>query len=160
VQAFDQNGNLAFNSDGNLHRDVVLEQVAIITQVIGIDSAADAAAATAAAIAEADLILLAGAFNADGSKQISSASKAWEAEALLLRLQAPGNNTITVGSGNDVIIGQGHNNTITANGGNDIIFGNGASNTAPISSDIPQIINAVAIIGTPEVSNIALPQDG
>ena len=79
---------------------------------------------------------------------------------LLASLQANGNNSISVGSGNDVIIGQGHNNTITANGGNDIIFGNGASNTAPITSDIPAIINAVAIVAAPGAPQIVLPAAG
>ncbi len=159
VQAFNANGDLELNSDGNPHRDVVLEEIGAITSSIAIDSAADAAAATAAAIADADLILLAGEFNADGS-QVLSPSGAWETQALLLSLVPDGNNNITVGSGNDVIIGQGDNNTITAQGGNDIIFGNGASNTAPVSSDIPSIVNAVSIVGAPADLPIVIPVGG
>src|SRR5262249_35122456 len=91
---------------------------------------------------------------------ISPTTGAWEAQALLLSLQATGNNSISVGGGNDVIVGQGHNNVISANGGNDIIFGNGASNTAPITSDIPSIINAVATVGAPQGSQISVPAAG
>ena len=160
VQAFNSDGSLELNSDGNPHRDVVLEEIGTITGAIAIDSASDAASATAAAITTANLILLAGEFNADGSQVTSQTSGAWETEALLLSLVPDGNDNITVGSGNDVIIGQGGNNTITANGGNDIIFGNGASNTAPVVSDIPSIVNAVVIVAAPGDSQIVLPSSG
>ncbi len=156
VQAFGSAGAVQLNSDGNSHRDVVLEEIGEITGAIAIDSASDAASATAASIADANLILLAGEFNANGSQTISQTSGAWDAQALLLSLIPDGNDTITVGSGNDVVIGQGGNNTITANGGNDMIFGNGASNTAPVSSNIPSIINAVDIISS-AVTSIVLP---
>src|SRR5262249_52904250 len=144
------------NSDFTLHRDVVLEEIGQITGAVAIDSAADAASATAASIATANLILFAGEINADGSQTISQASSASNAQSLLLSLIADGSDTITGGSGNEVVIGQGGNNPITANGGNDIIFGNGASNTVPVSSNIPSIINAVDVISS-AVSSIVLP---
>ena len=104
-------------------------------------------------------MLLAGAFNADGSQVISQTTGVWETQALLLSLIADGNDIITVGSGNDVIIGQGGNNTITAQGGNDIIFGNAASNTSPIASDIPWIVNAV-VIAASNIPQISVPTGG
>ena len=160
VQAFNADNSLRLNSDGNLHRDIVLEEAATITGAVALDTQSDAALSNLASITSADLVLLAGAFNADGSQLISQTTGAWETQALLLSLVADGNDTITVGSGNDVIIGQGGNNTINANGGNDIIFGNAASNTSPVASDIPWIVNAVVIASTSGDAQIALPVAG
>ena len=74
VQAFDAAGNPVRNTDGSLHRDIVLEEIATIIGSVLIDSAGDAAAAAPSAYTSADLVLLAGAFNADGSQVILPSS--------------------------------------------------------------------------------------
>ena len=179
VQAFNAAGGLMLNSDGQDHRDIVLEEIGTITGTVALDSLSDAASsmvsssANAAALVSANLVLLAGAFNANGSQVIlpaatgSRAAAAWETEALLLSLVPAGNDNITVGWGNgDVVIGQGGNNTITVQnnpttgqGGNDILFGNWASNTEPFVSDIPSIVNAI-VIAASNVAQIVVPVGG
>ena len=168
VQAFSASGAAVTNADGTLHRDIVLEEIAQIVGTVLLDDASDAALASVSSITSADLILLAGAFNADGTQLIlpASASRpvaAWETQALLLSLSADGNDNITTGSGNNsVVIGQGGNNTITAKGGNDYLFGNYASSTSPFASDFPSIVNAYVIVAAPGDAAIAaqLPAGG
>ena len=160
VQAFGANGLPTLNSDGTLHRDVVLEQIGTITGSIMLDSEGDAASGDLAGISSADLILLAGEFNADGSQVLSQSSGAWETEALLVAVQADGNDTIKVGNGTDVVFGQGGNNTITAGNGNDTIFGDSGANTVSYATDLPHIVDGILIVGAASSTSIDLPAAG
>ncbi len=161
VQAFSSSGAAIMNADGTLHRDIVLEEIAQIIGSVILDDSSDAAATAASSLTTANLILLAGAFNADGTQVMlpANASRpvaAWETEALLLSLSVDGNDNITTGTGsNSVVIGQGGNNTITALGGSDYLFGNYASSTSPVASDFPWIVNADVIVASPGNAAIA-----
>ncbi len=160
VQAFGTNGLPTLNSDGTPHRDVVLEEIGTITGSILLDSAGDAASGDLAGISSADLILLAGEFTTNGSQVLSQSSGAWETEALLVAVQADGNDTIKVGNGTDVVFGQGGNNTITAGNGNDTIFGDSGANTVSYATDLPHIVDGILIVGAANTTSIDLPAAG
>ena len=168
VQAFTPEGALVRNADGALHRDIVTQEIAQIIGSALLDSSNDVGVASASAIVGANLVMLAGAFNADGTQVILPADStrkvaAWEVDALLLSLSADGNDILTSGSGSgSVLIGQGGDNTLTAKGGSDYLFGNYASNTSPFASDIPFIVNAYVIAASPGDAAIAaqLPAGG
>ena len=160
-RALNPDGTPALNSDGSWHRDVLLEQVGAITGSVGIDSAGNAIQPNLAAqLLDADLVLLAGSFQSNGSPLINSNDSAWQAEALLVALEPVTGSTVTAGSGDDVIFGTLGNDTITAGNGNDVIFGDRASNTVTYATDIPHIINGVLIVG--DTSSIAfnIPSNG
>ena len=140
VQAFGASAAPVLNSDGTLHRDVVLEEIGTITGSIMLDSQGDAISGDLSGISSADLILLAGEFTAGGSPVLSQASGAWETEALLVAIQADGNDTIHVGGGTDVVFGQNGNDTIVAGNGNDTIFGDNGANTVSYTTDLPHIV--------------------
>ena len=168
VQAFSPSGALVRNADGTLHRDIVAEEIAQVIGSVLLDDASDVSTLSASALVGANLVMLAGAFNADGSQVIlpaggTRAVAAWEVEALLLSLTVDGDDSLTSGSGNGaVLIGQGGSNTLTAKGGDDYLFGNYASSTSPFSSDIPYIVDADVIVGSPGNATIAanLPAGG
>ena len=168
VQSFSSSGALVRNADGALHRDIVTEEIAQVIATVLLDDTADVGATNAAAVVGASLVMLAGAFNADGTQVMLPAGKtrpiaAWQVEAILLSLSADGNDVLTSGGGNGaVLIGQGGNNTLTAKGGSDYLFGNYASSTSPFASDIPFIVNAYVIAASPGDATIAanLPAGG
>ena len=158
IQEFDAAGAVVRNSGGDRHRDIVLETVGTITSQIALDSAGNAAQSNLSNISSAGLILLAGAYDANGNRVLTNGN--WQTDALLMSLTADGNDTIVVGNGNNVVVGQGGNNSITAGNGNNLIFGNGASVTAPIHDDLPYIVNAVLVIGAVNGIDITVPADG
>src|SRR5262249_21728576 len=149
-----------YTSDGRLHRDIVLETVGTVTSNIALDSAGHAAQSDLSKISSADLILLAGAYGPNGAHINAADTGAWQTSALLLSLIRDGNDTIIVGNGNNVVIGQGGNNTITAGNGNNLIFGNSALNTTPTQDDLPHIIDAVVIVGAAQGTGLTIPTDG
>src|SRR5262249_50334105 len=96
----------------------------------------------------------------NGAHLNATGTAAWQTSALLLTLTRDGNDTITVGSGNNVVIGQGGNNTITAGNGNNLIFGNNALNTTPTQDDLPHVIDAVVVVGAAQGTSLSIPTDG
>src|SRR6202035_1295714 len=111
VGALNPDGTELLNSDGSWHRDVVTEEVGSITGTVALDSSGHALQSDLApSLLNADVVLLAGAYDSTGAKIINSDSNAWQTEALLLRLLSAAGSTIYGGTGNDVIIGANGNN--------------------------------------------------
>ncbi len=156
--ALNPDGSELLNSDGSWHRDVVTEEVGTITGTVELDSAGNALQPSlASSLLNADVVLLAGAYDSTGAKIINSDDNAWQTEALLVRLLSAAGSTIYGGSGNDVIIGANGNNTITGGSGNDTIFGNGASNTLSTETDMPHIVDGFVITAE---AGVSLPTNG
>ena len=158
VQAFDANGQLVENSNGDLHRDIVLETIASVVASLPIGTASGLSATGLESAAASNLSLLAGAYNADGSKVMVGG--VWQTDLLTLQAQADGNDSITVGNGANVVIGQGGSNTIVAGNGNNTIFGNAASNTSALKGDLPSIVNGYIISGAIGAAGLSLPGAG
>ncbi len=161
ARALNPDGTPLLNSDGTWHRDVVLEEVGSITGAVAIDSAGHALQSSlAASLLNADMVLLAGAYDSTGAKLVNSDDHAWQTEALLVSLTPVTGSTIVGGSGNDFIFGTLGNDTITGGSGNDVIFGDRASNTLSSATDIPHIVNGVLITGAASATSLALPFNG
>ena len=159
-RALNPDGTPLLNTDGTWHRDVVLEQVGSITGTVAIDSAGHALQPNlASSLVNADMVLLAGAYDSSGAKIINSDDNSWQTDALLVNLAAVTGSTIVGGSGNDIIFGTLGNDTITGGSGNDVIFGDRASNTVSYATDIPHIVNGVLIIDATGVA-LTLPTNG
>ena len=158
VGALNPDGTELLNSDGSWHRDVVTEQVGTVTGAVALDSAGHALQPNlAASLLNADVVLLAGAYDSTGAKIINPDDNSWQTEALLLQLLPAAGSTIYGGTGNDVIIGANGNNTITGGSGNDVIFGNGGTNTLSTATDMPHIVNGFVIDATSGNASLALP---
>jgi Ca2+-binding RTX toxin-like protein/phage tail sheath gpL-like len=137
------------NVNGSWHKDVLLEEVGVVTGVIDMSSMAllDSDPALAQRILETDLLVLVGAYNTDGSKVINPTSGAWETQILLIDLEAPFDDIVDGGDGEDVIFGQRGADTLSGGDQNDLIFGDGAANYVPFLTDMPHIYNAIRLIG-------------
>src|SRR6185503_3863085 len=123
VQDFNSSGAPVLTASGAHHRDIVLETVGTITSQIALDSAAGAALSNLSTLSSADMILLAGAYDTNGNRINSGTNGAWATSALLMSLTTDGNDTITAGDGDNVLIGQGsHTGGL---GGNKIVAGDG-----------------------------------
>jgi hypothetical protein len=117
----------------------------------------------AAQIMGADEVVLSGAFNSDGSQHIDSSDGAWQTDALLVSIAPPQDKIIYAGGGNGFVVGEGGNNTIyaynygnPASGGNDVIVGNLATNVTALSSDLPQIVQTLRLVGEASTVHVQL----
>ena len=90
------------------HRDVFLEEVGYITGVIDMDTTPlrNPIPELAQKIFRADLLVMTGTFNANGSKYLNTDNGAWDTDLYLIDLVEAGNDTLDGGAGEDVIFGQ------------------------------------------------------
>jgi Ca2+-binding RTX toxin-like protein len=109
-------------------RDILLTDVAHVSAEMALNGSGMPAAnaATVNALLDADVVLLAGVNNADGTRKLNS-DGTWASRALLLDLAADGNDTLSGGDGDDWIFGQRGNDTLDGDAGNDLLSG-GAGN--------------------------------
>ena len=113
------------DSTGDILRtDVLLLDAAYLSGSIPLDAAGmpKGDAATVAKLIDADLVLLAGAVKADGTRSLL-ANGDWDARALLLELLRDGSDTLYGGDGNDAIYGQMGADTLAGDTGNDFLAG-------------------------------------
>ncbi len=159
-RALNADGTARINSSGSFHRDVLLEDVGYISEVIGMDTPDGMAAdpAFAQKIANSDMVLLTGSYEAGGmasngyggvgGKSINPVSGAWGTDMILIDLVDAQDDILDGGEGDDVLFGQRGDDTIAGGAGNDLIFGDAASNLSALETDIPNIVNGVRLIGT------------
>src|SRR5581483_12304817 len=89
-----------------------------------------ASEAQAEALTDADLVLLAGAYNADGSHHtvvdgtfFGFPIVAWDRRILTVSLAAGGNDVLTGGDGADALFGQRGNDSLAGDAGDDLLSG-------------------------------------
>jgi Ca2+-binding RTX toxin-like protein len=119
----------SYNEDGTLHKDVLLTDVGMITGVYNLNSldCKDLNATMVSDLLNADLVLLTGAYNADGSKHFARNAwgcKEWETQLLLISLFEDGNDVLEGGAGDDALFGGRGNDLLRGDTGNDYLVGN------------------------------------
>jgi len=114
VLSLDAEASPGLNGNGGLRKDVLLTDVAHVTGELPLNlpGLPVVSEATVNALRDADLVLLAGRRNADGSM---------DSRALLVELIADGNDTLSGGDGDDALFGQGGNDVLTGDAGNDLL---------------------------------------
>jgi Ca2+-binding RTX toxin-like protein len=146
----------ALYPDGSWHRDVFLEDVGMVTGVIDMDTtplrpvdpdADPNLMALAQKIMLADLVILTGAFNPDGTKYRNPDTYAWDTDLLLVDLVPANDDWLDGGYGDDVLFGQRGDDTLQGGYGDDVLFGDGATNVVPFATHLPKIVNGLRLIG-------------
>ncbi len=111
---------------------------------------------------QADLAILVGAFNADGIKQTSADTGAWDTNALLIDLVEANNDHLEGGAGEDVLFGQRGDDLLFGGGENDFIVGDNATNLSPFKTELPHIYTGIRLIAMDDNAqmDVALDQFG
>ncbi|NQV45079.1 MAG: hypothetical protein HQ501_09265, partial [Rhodospirillales bacterium] len=162
IRATDVSGDPLLCEAEDCLRNVLLEEVGIVTGMLDIDTTPMRTddLELAAKILGADLVLLTGAFDANGNKHLNPDNGAWDTDALLVDLVAANNDIIEGGDGDDYLFGQRGDDTLSGDGGNDVLFGDRASNTSPFITDMPQIINGIRLLPGGINDPLVLPAEG
>ncbi len=148
-RAFNGDGTARLNPDGTPHREVYLEETATLVGTIELDTTPlrSLDPDLAAKILQADMVVLAGNYEADGSRALQPDNDAWRTSLLLLEFEPAGHDTILGDDGDDVLIGQRGNDNLSGNAGNDSVFGDGLSNLSPMQTDLPHVFNGIRLAG-------------
>ncbi|MCY2927243.1 MAG: calcium-binding protein, partial [Planctomycetota bacterium] len=148
IRVLNANGSARMDADGTFHRDCFLEDVGTITGVVPLDKTAPRTPDPdlGAKIALADMTVISGVYNADGSKHINADTGAWDTEGLLIDLVAANDDTMNGGDGNDFMVGQRGDDHMNGDGGDDLVVGDGITNVSPFRTDVPQVIQGVRLI--------------
>jgi Ca2+-binding RTX toxin-like protein len=160
-RAWNPDGSPRVNPNGSWHKDVLLTDVGIITGVYYPESmyCSDLSAAVLENLLNADLVLLMGAYNADGTPYLVKDScryKEWQTCLLLVKLLPDGNDTLDGGAGDDALLGGRGNDSLTGGDGNDLLAGGagddlldgGAGNDLLVGDDVTRMTSGDAL---PEV---------
>ncbi len=147
-RALNDDGTAQRKANGSWQKNVVLEDMAEITEVIGISSSELNAADTelAGRLAAADQILLTGAYNADGSRVLNPVTGAWDVNLVLVNLVPADNDTVYGGDGDDIIIGQRGDDALHGDNDNDQIYGDSLINTGLGLTERPLAVSGLRIL--------------
>ena len=100
----------------------------------------------------ADITLLTGTYNADGTQSMlpgDGTSTYWDTRALLLNLRRDGNDTMDGGDGDDVVFGQMGNDTLLGGKGNDFLAGGTGNDLLDGGEGNDTVVGDDAIIDSP-----------
>jgi hypothetical protein len=122
----------SYNDDDTLHKDVLLADVGMITGAYTPSDLGwkDLSAAAVSDLLEADLLLLTGGYNGDGSKHFVEnewGCQEWETQLLLISLFEDGNDMLEGGGGDDSLFGGRGDDELTGGNGSDYLVGNGGN---------------------------------
>ncbi len=136
--------------NGKWHRDIVLEEVGELTEVIDIDQTPLRLddPNLAEKLLTTDLLVLSGGYDATGNQLTNADNGAWDTDLLLINLDAANDDTIDGGAGEDFVFGQRGDDTISGGDDNDTIFGDNAENLVPYYTDLPKIAHTYRLIGS------------
>jgi Ca2+-binding RTX toxin-like protein len=148
IRAFNEDGSIQLNARGFWQRDIVLEEVGFVINLIDIDTTPPRQDLSLAdEILRTDLTVLTGAFNPDGSRVRNADNNAWDTDMLLIDLVASNDDIVDGGAGEDVIFGQRGDDTLAGGEDSDLIIGDNASVLVQYETTIPQVIHGVRLIG-------------
>ncbi|MBN2437042.1 MAG: hypothetical protein JXL20_00400, partial [Deltaproteobacteria bacterium] len=119
----------SYLEDGTPRVEVLLTDVGMITGAYNLNSLnpQDLSADLVDELLSADLLLLSGAYNADGSRHFIPGSGEWETQLLLISLFDDGNDILEGGAGDDKLFAGRGSDTLMGGDGNDLLVG-GAGN--------------------------------
>ncbi len=126
-RAWNPDGSPRVDPNGSWHKDVLLTDVGIITGVYYLDNISfkDLSPAVLGDLLNADLVLLMGAYNPDGTPYLvkDGCRKEWQTCLLLVKLLPDGNDTLDGGAGDDSLLGGRGDDALAGGDGNDLLAG-------------------------------------
>ena len=107
----------------------------------------------------ADLVLLTGAYNADGTKHYARNAwghNEWETQLLLVSLLEDGNDVLEGGAGDDALFGGRGNDTLKGGTGNDFLVGNAGDDTLEGGEDADVLVgdDAMRVVSDSTLPNV------
>ncbi len=156
-------GTLRINANGSVQRNVILEEAGAVSGMIPMDKTPlrTEDPDLAAKLLTADLIVLAGGYDADGAKRMQADTKAWETVAVLIDLEPSADDVLDGGAGDDVLFGQRGRDQLLGGDGDDTLFGDQASNVAAKATSLPYVFNRLRLTdGGAGATGFALAADG
>jgi Ca2+-binding RTX toxin-like protein len=146
---FNTDGSPRINENGAWRRNIFLEELGTVTDVIHIDSIPLRMndPQLAEKLLSADQIIITGSFDANGRKLLNSDNRAWDTNILLIDLLAASNDTLDGGAGDDLLFGQRGSDTLNGGDNRDVLFGDRASNLVPFATELPHIQNGLRLLG-------------
>ena len=160
LRDLNDDGTPQLNSDGTWHRDLLTESIGRVTNIIPMGPAGLSGLPTdlAEQLLNADRIVFGGVTLPSGFKNVDPFARQWETTAILIDLnstadESAGDDIVDGGDGNDVILGQHGDDTLGGGIGDDWVIGDHGINVAPMESDLPQMVDAIRLIGVAAVPN-------
>jgi Ca2+-binding RTX toxin-like protein len=149
----------AYNADGSWRTDVLLTDVGTIAGAYNPNGLAwaDLNAAVVSDLLNADLVLLTGAYNADGSRHLTPKAwgcQQWETGLLLISLLSDGPDVLDGGAGDDALFGGRGDDRLSGGAGRDYLVGNAGNDCLDGGDDDDTLVGDEA---THVASSSALP---
>jgi Ca2+-binding RTX toxin-like protein len=131
--------------DGSWSSSVLLTDVGAITVWYNLNNFqwTDLNAALALDILKADIVLLTGAYNSDGTRHLirnANGCLQWETRLLLISLLPDGNDVMDGGGGDDALFGGRGNDSLTGGSGGDYVEGGAGDDTLNGGADDDTLI--------------------
>ncbi len=148
VRAFNQDGSIRLNANGAWHRDLVTEEVGVLTRLLDISATpnADLTGDIWELLLNADLILPMGVHDADGNRVPSVHADSWRTMLALIDLLPGDNDRLEGGSGEDFMIGQRGDDVLSGGDDGDLLIGDLGWNRVSFESDLPFIISGLRLL--------------
>ncbi len=159
----------SFFVDGTMRQDVLLTDIGIITGTYDLNSLScmDLNEELVSSLLNTDLVLLTGAYNADGSRHFVKntwGGPEWETQLLLVSLLPDGDDVLNGGAGDDslfggrgddelsggagkdYLVGNAGNDVLNGEEDNDILIGDDATRVES-DSELPNVLRGLRLIG-------------
>jgi len=132
-------------------KDIVLEDVGNITNIVRISDKIDTQTMNAESIADASLVFVAAAYK----NGIKFEDPEWITDMFTFNLERAYDDHLEGGDGNDVLIGQRGNDFLSTGKGNDLAIGDAGTNEISTSMEFSRIYQIYRAYETPSDSGYA-----
>ena len=160
TRAYQMDATPQINANGSWHRDVLLEEVGVITESISISNTllSSSTSDLADRMMSAERIVLTGSFDDVGNKQ--QLGSTWDTGMLLIELEPVGNDWLDGQEGQDILFGQLGDDELKGGAGADMLHGDNANVFAPFQPNSPLVRTGIRLIGSQANAGIELAEAG
>ena len=158
VRAFETDGSIRLNASGAWHRDLVTEEVGVLTRLLDISRSPNGALAADVRdlLLNADLLLLMGVYDADGNRVADGHADSWQTRLGLIDLLEGDDDRLDGGGGEDFLIGQRGDDVLSGGDDGDLLIGDMGWNRVSFENDLPFIIAGLRILDAQTGSGIEI----
>ena len=136
------------------HKDIVLEELGVITAVHRISTKIDPLKLVAEDVMSASILFVANAVRSNGEKVLDGSGN-WITDLIMFDVEQSYDDTLDGGDGDDWVFGQRGNDKIIGGLGNDLLVGDSGTNLIPQDMNLPRVYNAYrTLIAPPDSSYV------